>query len=516
TLLRNAERIVAAQTVHEIHFDKEAGPDGRVSMSHDTIGEFRPLLHPKLAPTRAELVTAIKTQYRLALVRAPTDDEVANLLALYESNLKVGDLAGAARTMLMAPLLAPEATHRFELGRGTEVRPGVRMLSSLEIAFSVNLALADRRDETLFQAAEKDELTTRESVAEHVRRMLADPKFEKPHMLQFFREYFGYHNATEVFKDKPRDVLHAPDQMVADTDQLTAYLLDQDKDVFRQLLTTTKSFVNCGVHYAKRTREKSYKRGREAHVINDKGLKHPDAVYGIDEWTDQQPVALPNDRIGILMQPSWLVAWSTNFDNDPVRRGWWIRERLLGGRVPDLPLGMVAQVPGDPHRTLRDRLKVTRAEACWKCHQRMDELGLPFEQLDHFGKARTAELVRDLEAMAKNVDDRGRPLGEVQHAAPLVTTGRIDASGDPRLDGEVKNAQELVRRIADSDRARQVFIRHVFRFTMGRNETPGDAKTLQEADAAYLASGGSYKALLVSLISSESFLCRTVPVAGSK
>jgi hypothetical protein len=45
---------------------------------------------------------------------------------------------------------------------------------------------------------------------------------------------------------------------------------------------------------------------------------------------------------------------------------------------------------------------------------------------------------------------------------------------------------------------------------MGRNETPGDAPTLQDADRAYVESDGSFKALLVSLLSSESFLYRTV------
>jgi hypothetical protein len=51
---------------------------------------------------------------------------------------------------------------------------------------------------------------------------------------------------------------------------------------------------------------------------------------------------------------------------------------------------------------------------------------------------------------------------------------------------------------------------------MGRNETTGDAATLQAADKAYVDSGGSFKELLVSLLSSESFICRTVPTQGEK
>ncbi len=62
----------------------------------------------------------------------------------------------------------------------------------------------------------------------------------------------------------------------------------------------------------------------------------------------------------------------------------------------------------------------------------------------------------------------------------------IYASGDPKLDGPVENAAEMIRRLAESERVRQVFIRYVFRYFMGRNETVGDAATLQEADRVYV------------------------------
>jgi len=140
----------------------------------------------------------------------------------------------------------------------------------------------------------------------------------------------------------------------------------------------------------------------------------------------------------------------------------------------------------------------------------MDELGLPFEQFDHFGRFRTAEPVLDVEATAKNVDKKGKPLGPVYRDATLVATGTIADSGDPKLDGPVKDPRELVKKIANSDVARQVFVRHAFRYFLGRNETLSDARTLQDADRAYLTSGGSFKALVVSLLTSDSFLYRGV------
>jgi hypothetical protein len=73
-----------------------------------------------------------------------------------------------------------------------------------------------------------------------------------------------------------------------------------------------------------------------------------------------------------------------------------------------------------------------------------------------------------------------------------------------------------VASLNESDRVRQIFIRHVFRFFLGHNETPGHAVSLQEAEKTYLDDEGSLKATLVSLLSSESFLYRTMPTKGAK
>jgi hypothetical protein len=50
---------------------------------------------------------------------------------------------------------------------------------------------------------------------------------------------------------------------------------------------------------------------------------------------------------------------------------------------------------------------------------------------------------------------------------------------------------------------------------MGRNETLDDAPTLIDAEKAYTENGGSMKALLISLLSSDSFLYRRLPESGS-
>ena len=88
------------------------------------------------------------------------------------------------------------------------------------------------------------------------------------------------------------------------------------------------------------------------------------------------------------------------------------------------------------------------------------------------------------------------------------TTGQLTGTGDSSLDGEVRDALDLITRLSKSDRVRQSIIRHAFRFFMGRNEMLSDSQTLIDADNAYVKSGGSFKAVIISLLTSDSFMYR--------
>jgi hypothetical protein len=126
-----------------------------------------------------------------------------------------------------------------------------------------------------------------------------------------------------------------------------------------------------------------------------------------------------------------------------------------------------------------------------KCHGKMNPLGMAFEMFDDVGRFREKELLRDNKTFVA-----------------VNSKGGITGSGIASLDGPVENALELLVKLADSPRVRQVFVRHAFRYWMGRNETLGDSPTLMAADNAYVESGGSMKALVSSLLSSDSFLYR--------
>ena len=62
---------------------------------------------------------------------------------------------------------------------------------------------------------------------------------------------------------------------------------------------------------------------------------------------------------------------------------------------------------------------------------------------------------------------------------------------------------EMIQKLSESEHVEQVFIRHAFRFWMGRNETLNDAPILQAAHKAYQNNGGSMNALIASLVTSD-------------
>ena len=237
-------------------------------------------------------------------------------------------------------------------------------------------------------------------------------------------------------------------------------------------------------------------------------------IGGNGKYTDQeywdfpttQPFRVPN-RKGILTHPAWLVAHSQNTETDPVRRGKWIREKLLAGYVPDVPITVDAQIPEDHHRTLRERLDgVTSKQECWKCHVHMNPLGLTFEMFDDFGRHRLTEALEHPD----NVIEKGRgKFGEnVYKSKPMNATGYLEGTGDSALDGDVKDAFDLIDRLAKSRRVQQSIIRHAFRYFMGRNEMLSDSQTLIDAETAYVKSGGSFKMVVLSLLTSDSFIYR--------
>lgn len=530
----------------------------------DELIKHSPIASSDTSPGDDMLASAISEHFRMVVYREPLKEEISNYSELFRKTAKEGGNAEAMRLVLMAVMLHHESVYRVEIGLGAEDPHGRRMLSGTEMAFAIAYALTDRPpDEALLQAAKEGKLNGSAEARLQVARILQDDAIDKPRILRFFQEYFGYSQAHKVFKDEDRSGGFAyygenyPAMYEKDADFFVMNILEKDQDVFRQLLTSDEYYIinratfrNTVYDFYKKNQQQldageypeakqkellqrldlkgwhelnvkynlhNFNRGFDGSVAAIKQIveeqyswmdtkdenillhrmqalyaKYP-MVYDLrDEEQDfllPQPYKRPN-RAGMLTHPAWLIAHSLNDSTDPIRRGKWVRERLLGGVIPDIPITVDASIPEDHTKTLRERLQKTESVECWRCHKKMNPLGYAFEIYDDFGRYRTEEI-----------------LGKGD-TRPVNASSELADTGDQDLDGEFRDALELIHRLAESDKVRQCMIRHVFRYFMGRNETLNDSKTLISADRAYLESGGSFRALLISLLSSDSFLYR--------
>jgi hypothetical protein len=461
-VLRNAEQLVERWTAVE-------EKDGKLVAAQGAQAHLLPILQPEPEPTPADFTKCVNWAFGQAIGRQATAAELDGVRKMYDTAAAAHGRLRAGRAALMAPLLLPEAVYRLELGAGELDEHGRRRLSKDEILRALRQTLFSGHAwlPTLENARKPDAtLATREEVATLVQALLEQTSPEQPvnaRVLEFFDEFFAYQKARDVFKEVPNNMRFSIGDLIEDTRRLIKAIVTRDRDVFRRLLTTHKTYIRVSTH---------------APIYN---------LPADFKWRQDLVDLAAEERAGILTQPAWLVAHSGNFDNDPVRRGKWVLEHLLGGTVPDLPVTVCAVVPEDHAKTLRERFEVVSNDSyCWKCHRQMNQLGMPFEAYDHFGRYRLRELDR-----------------------PVDASGAVVDSGDPRLDGGVTRPVELIRRLAESDRAREVFVRYAFRYFLGRNETLRDARTLRDADEAYTKGGGSMKALVVSLLSSDSYLYRT-------
>ena len=501
--------------------------------------------------TEERLRASVDFLFESLTFRPPTPKESDDYLAIVRQSIeKLGKEDGAVLG-LSSIFLDRDALFRPELVEsGQPDQYGRVMLQDWELGLAVNHALRYiKPDDELRKAIVEGRMRTRDDVKREVERMLADDSIRKPRILRFFREYFDYDLGGYICKDSKalaetgvstRGTAHysAMFDATASSDRLIELILQDDKDVLKQLLTTdkvvatrtdnvyfgtrrTKEEVAASIAAEKKAAEDAKEKaaaelaawlkanpGKEPpkpkkeakpadinHKVAEANLSGPPIYarvsrrsFGTGSMKPERILATApqGERLGLLTHPSWLVSHSDAMDNHAIRRGRWIQERLLGGGIPDVPITVDAMLPDEPHNTLRERMRVTRESYCWTCHKKMDPLGLPFEMYNHAGLFRTTELDR-----------------------PVDTTGEIIDSGDPALDGKVSNAIELIQKLADSERAEQVFVRHAFRFWMGRNETINDAPVLQAAHRAYKENGGSMKAMLTSLLTSDAFLYRT-------
>ena len=160
-------------------------------------------------------------------------------------------------------------------------------------------------------------------------------------------------------------------------------------------------------------------------------------------------------------------------------RGKFVREVLLCQTIPDPPpdvdFSVVENTDGE-FRTARERLNVHVVdEGCASCHDRMDPIGLAFENFDAIGAYREQE-----------------------------NGATIDASGD--LDGETyEDSAGMGEALRDHPDLGACLVENVFRYAVGRDPETAEDELLDYLEGKFDGSGHRWSALMRTLALSEGF-----------
>jgi len=396
-----------------------------------------------------------------AFRRPLTAEESTLFLEQFDAGLAAGDYATGIQMVIETALQSPAFLYRVEFGVPANAGESAVRLSSWETASRLSYLLwGSMPDATLFAAAAANELSTVEQIASQARRLLDDPRAHDA-VANFHQQWLDYDRIANVGKD----VTLFPEwsaNIGALMREETSRFLDNAAFAgdFTSLLTSPSTFLNAELA----------------------------AFYGAagPTGTAFESVSLdPGQRAGVLTLGTLLTVNAHSNQTSPVHRGLLVRERFLCDAVPPPPPDVMVQAPDpDPNSTARQRFAQHSADpACGGCHSLMDALGFGFENFDAVGRYRAEE-----------------------------NGVAIDASGtlsNTDIDGPFNGVADLASKLAQSQDAKDCYVKQWFRFGYGRGETVGDSCSLATLTDRFAASEGNIKELLVALTQTDAFLYRT-------
>jgi hypothetical protein len=230
-------------------------------------------------------------------------------------------------------------------------------------------------------------------------------------------------------------------------------------------------------------------------MINERLAVH----YGVEDVKGDQVRRVKLDptlhRGGLLGQASVLTATSTDVRTSPVARGAFVLEALLGKTMPFPPANIpdLAEVPeqidGRPI-TVAERFAMHREIASRaQCHDRIDPLGLAFENFDAVGRWRDHAEVSLLGG--------GRNVGSA-----IKAEGRLPNSDQPFRDpSEFRDA--LMK--TEGDRISCNVTEHMLTYALGRSLEFTDQDAVKKIVDTLRSRGNGLRDLVHLITQSELF-----------
>jgi hypothetical protein len=452
----------------------------------------------------AELLGAFATRaYRRPLDSAAGDDTADRLAALAEATYAQKGKTfeqGVAHAMA-AVLASPRFLFKLEQAEPHAVGAAVADVDEYSLASRLSYFLwSTMPDEELLRLASRGEL--REQLPAQVQRMLKDPRAEN--LARNFTGQWLQARDVEGIASNPRQIILRDAGEEETLRQLRKAFMNQDEDTAKALLDKINRIVDSKPELDGDLR-KAMRRETEMYfayvmrenrpvtelIDSDYTFLNEDLarMYDIEgvSGKDLRKVTLPegSPRGGVLTQGSALLVTSNPDRTSPVKRGLYVLNNFLGTPPPPPPANVPALEASetefaDGHDpTLREVLKLHReAPMCRSCHNRMDPIGLAFENFNAIGAWRDTE--------------RKKPIDSEGH---LITGEKFDSVAELKKILANDHREEFYRTLSTK----------LMTYATGRGMEYYDVETIDQIVERLEDQDGRFGALLTGIVQSAPF-----------
>jgi mono/diheme cytochrome c family protein len=396
--------------------------------------------------------------------RRPVQErEVDALLLPFHQSQKLGESFELSIKSALAAVLCAKSFLYLEQGAADRTD---RQLTGYELASRLSYFLwSSMPDAQLLQLAASGQLQQPSTLRAQAQRMLADSRAEA-FATSFPRQWLQLRKLGMFPPDK---------ELYPEYDENLEQSMQAETLSYFSELLRTKGSLRDFLH-------------SDWTMLNERLAVHYGIPGIVGDRMQRVQLSPEHHRGGLLTQASILSLTSDGTRHRPVHRGVWVLESIIGKPPPPPPANVPALSTPEAKAkktTVREKLEQHRADPnCTACHNKIDPLGIAFDNYDAIGRWRNVETLKEGTGENPSLDPSGK-----------LPDGR-----------SFKDSQELRQLLlADMEKFSAAFTEKLATYALRRGMTYSDRAELQRLATEAQQHDYSLTQLIQSLIQSPLF-----------
>jgi len=337
---------------------------------------------------------------------------------------------------------------RLELGGGSGVSK--INLTPFETASRISYTVTDSTpDINLLNAAKDNQLSTKEQVATHIRRLLNSPK-GKEKAVSSIITWSGM-NVTQDISGLPAaltkgvDINGLGDAMVSEARIFIENIIYHKNGTFKDLLSSKESFA-----------------------------EHPGLalIYGHNPSVARAGVLMSSSRQGLLMRAPFYT-W-TGARTSIIHRNVDFQKKILCNKIPEPNVDIASARDTDARTPVESLLHsnrsnfahLTKSPVCMGCHSTINPTGFALESFDSLGRLRARESIYAADKT-------------YIRAVDVDISAEVPSSSGPSI--SVQKSEDLFNHVKNSSAGNECFVKNIHRFYNEKKESTKDGCRLKSA-----------------------------------